>query len=238
MQRFFERSALVEVVLEACGGSHDWGRWLMQHGHQVRLIPPQYVKPFVKRSKNDGNDAEAICVAAAQPSIGSVPVKSAEAQANAMLLSVRELRGPITALNLALRIDPSQFKSGRHLAAWRGLVPRERSTGGKQRFGGISRAGNERVRQLLVVGATSVIRHAVPGSPKASPSRPLLRLGVDRGTHLGQRSMCRINRPDTRTLSRQIIIFFHNTPCLRRAVHTRPTSPNQQLLIELPRPLP
>lgn len=140
----------------------------MQHGHQVRLIPPQYVKPFVKRSKNDGNDAEAICVAAAQPSIGSVPVKSAEAQANAMLLSVRELRGPITALNLALRIDPSQFKSGRHLAAWRGLVPRERSTGGKQRFGGISRAGNERVRQLLVVGATSVIRHAVQGSPKAS----------------------------------------------------------------------
>lgn len=261
MLRFFERSAPVEVVLEACGGSHYWGRWLMQHGHRVRLIAPQYVKPFVKRSKNDRNDAEAICVAAAQPSIGSVAVKSAEAQADAMLLSVRELLvrqrtqlanalrghatelglvaplgnkglvqlqgevanaadaqvpqaakealkmlgseidrieartaeidaklkrqlagnplarrltavpgiGPITALNLATRIEPMQFKSGRHLAAWLGLVPRERSTGGKQRLGGISRAGNERLRQLLVVGATSVIRHAVPGSPKASP---------------------------------------------------------------------
>jgi transposase len=71
--------------------------------------------------------------------------------------------GPIVALNYALRVDPRQFKSGRHFAAWLGLVPRERSTGGKQRLGGISRAGNERLRQLLVLGATSVIRHAKPG---------------------------------------------------------------------------
>ena len=77
--------------------------------------------------------------------------------------------GPITALNLALRVDAGQFKSGRHFAAWLGLVPRERSTGGKQRLGGISRAGNERLRQLLVVGATSVIRHARPDRPGASP---------------------------------------------------------------------
>ena len=73
------------------GGSHHWGRALGALGHSVRLIPPQYVKPFVKRSKNDRNDAEAISVAAAQPSIGSVPVKSAAQQAAAMLLSVREL---------------------------------------------------------------------------------------------------------------------------------------------------
>jgi transposase len=89
--RFFERLPPVEVALEACGGSHHWGRALLALGHQVRLIPPQYVKPFVKRSKNDRNDAAAISVAAAQPSIGSVPVKSAEQQAAAMLLSVREL---------------------------------------------------------------------------------------------------------------------------------------------------
>jgi transposase len=218
-------------------------------GHRVRLIPPQYVRPFVKRSKNDRNDAEAISVAAAQPSIGSVPVKSTEQQAAAMLLSVRELLvrqrtqlvnalrghaaemgivaplgekglaelrtevaaaddaavpsaakqaiallgqevariemrrraidttlmqqhkanplsrrlaaipgvGPIGALNLALRVDAAQFKSARHLAAWLGLVPRECSTAGRQRLGGISRAGDERLRQLLVLGATAVI---------------------------------------------------------------------------------
>jgi transposase len=261
LEAFFEKLPAIEVVLEACGGSHHWGRWLMQRGHRVRLIPPQYVKPFVKRGKNDRNDAEAICVAAAQPSIGEVPVKSAERQAAAMLLSVRELLvrqrtqlvnalrghatelglvapvgnkglarlqgeiataddervppaakqalamlgkeidrieartaeidaklkkqlaaeplarkltaipgiGPISALNLALRIDATQFKSGRHLAAWLGLVPRERSTGGKQRLGGISRAGNERLRQLLVVGATAVIQYAKPDRPGVSP---------------------------------------------------------------------
>ena len=258
--RFFERLPPVEVALEACGGSHYWGRALLALGHRVRLIPPQYVKPFVKRSKNDRNDAEAISVAAAQPSIGSVPVKSAEQQAAAMLLSVRELLvrqrtqlanamrghaaemglvaplgekglrelraevaaadeaavpaaakqaiallgreaerlevrlaaidatlmqqhktnplsrrlaaipgiGPIGALNFALRVDPGQFASARHFAAWLGLVPRECSTAGKQRLGGISRAGDERLRQLLVLGATAVIQHAKPGRPTTS----------------------------------------------------------------------
>jgi transposase len=257
---FFEKLPPIEVVLEACGGSHHWGRLLMRLGHRVRLIPPQYVKPFVKRGKNDRNDAEAICVAAGQPSIGSVPVKSAEDQAQTMLLSARELLvrqrtqlanalrghatelglvaplgskgltqlqgeiataadelvpaeakqalamlgreidriearlaeievkvikqhkanplsqrlagipgvGPIGALNFALRVDPGQFRSGRHFAAWLGLVPQERSTGGKQRLGGISRAGDERLRQLLVLGATTVIQHAKPGRPATS----------------------------------------------------------------------
>jgi transposase len=73
--------------------------------------------------------------------------------------------GPITALTLAIAIDPAMFESGRHLAAWAGLTPKERSTGGKQRMGGISRAGNERLRVLLVSGATSVINAALkPGS--------------------------------------------------------------------------
>ena len=257
---FFEKLPPLEVVLEACGGSHHWGRRLSALGHRVRLIPAQYVKPFVKRSKNDRNDAEAISVAASQPSISSVPVKSVEQQAGAMLLSVRELLvrqrtqlvnalrghaaelgfvaklgakgvaelraeldaadarelpdparqalmllgrevdrielqlvgidsrlvqqhkanalsrrlatipgiGPIGALSFALRVDATQFESGRHLAAWLGLVPREKSTAGKQRLGGISRAGDERLRQLLVLGATTVIQHAKPGRPATS----------------------------------------------------------------------
>ena len=88
---FFEKLAPVEAVLEACGGSHHWGRTLTAMGHTVRLIPAQYVKPFVKRGKNDRNDAEAISEAAARPGMTSVPVKSADHQARAMLLSVREL---------------------------------------------------------------------------------------------------------------------------------------------------
>jgi transposase len=76
--------------------------------------------------------------------------------------------GPITALSLALTIDPARFQSGRHFAAWLGLTPKEHSTGGRQRLGGISRAGNERLRQLLVVGAMAVIRYAKPGSKSAS----------------------------------------------------------------------
>jgi transposase len=73
--------------------------------------------------------------------------------------------GPVTALTLAIEIDPVAFESGRHLAAWAGLTPKEHSTGGKQRMGGISRAGNERLRVLLVAGATSVINAAMrPGS--------------------------------------------------------------------------
>jgi len=77
--------------MEACGGSHHWGRTLRAMGHRVRLLPAQYVKPFVKRSKNDRNDAEAVSEAAARPGRREVAVKSAEAQAGAMLLSVREL---------------------------------------------------------------------------------------------------------------------------------------------------
>ena len=76
--------------------------------------------------------------------------------------------GPIGAISFALRVDAGQFKSGRHFAARLGLVPRETSTGGKQRLAGISRAGNERLRQLLVLGATAVIRFAKPGRPGVS----------------------------------------------------------------------
>jgi transposase len=76
--------------------------------------------------------------------------------------------GPLTAITLTLTIQPSQYASGRHLAAAIGLTPREHSTGGKQRMGGISRAGDERLRRLLVTGAMAVIRHAKPGAKSAS----------------------------------------------------------------------
>jgi len=76
--------------------------------------------------------------------------------------------GPITAITMALMVDAGDFQSGRHFAAWLGLTPREHSTGGKQRMGRISKAGNERLRQLLVVGAMAVIRYARPGSKSAS----------------------------------------------------------------------
>jgi transposase len=250
MLPFFRKRPRTEIAMEACGGSHHWARKFMALGHDVRLIPPQYVKPYVKRAKNDRNDAAAICEAAGRPGMRFVLAKTEEQQADGLVLKVREtlvasrtrlintLRGhaaefgviaargtsqvapllaaieaeasipaaakemfallgeeiehldgrlkaleaklaamhranavsrllatipgvgPIIALTLAIEIDPTAFQSGRHLAAWLGLTPREHSTGGKQRLGGISRAGHERLRTLLVVGATAVIRHA------------------------------------------------------------------------------
>jgi transposase len=256
---FLKKHPPTEIAMEACASSHHWARTLTDLGHKVRLIPPQYVKPFVKRAKNDRNDAEAICEAAGRPGMRFVLAKSAEQQAQGMVLKVREtlvsqrtqlvnaLRGhaaefgliapkgikriaslltaieaetaippearemlvllgqeighldiklkeieaklaamhrvnaisqllatipgigPIIALTLAIEINPAVFKSGRHLAAWIGLTPKEHSTGGKQRMGGISRAGHERLRQLLVSGATAVIRVATrPGNKLAT----------------------------------------------------------------------
>jgi len=259
VEPFFGKFEATEVVLEACGGAHHWARRLMALGHTVRLIPPQYVKPFVKRAKNDRNDAEAISEAASRPIMPAVPVKSAEQQAGTIILKHREMLvasrtqainalrghaaefgvvvgkgtaqvaallarlaadeaipataktmfaqmgehietlaqriqaldeelallhkanplsqrlaaipgiGPLAAITLALMITAEDFASARHFAAWLGLTPREHSTGGKHRLGRISKAGNERLRQLLVVGAMAVIRHARPDN-KATPA--------------------------------------------------------------------
>jgi transposase len=92
-----------------------------------------------------------------------------KANAISQLLATIPGVGPIIALTLAIDVDPAAFKSGRHLAAWLGLTPKEHSTGGKLRMGGISRAGHERLRQLLVTGATTVIKVASrPGNKLAT----------------------------------------------------------------------
>jgi len=263
LQKKVRRAALLDVLgglepcligMEACPTSHFWAREIAALGHDVRLIPPAYVKPYVKRQKNDAADAEAICEAVTRPNMRFVPVKSEAQQAvlvlhrsrdllmrqRTMILNairaqfaefgvvaaqgprkvvdlVRRLNAPddgldlptlarsallslaaqletlaeeigkierqlmawhrqnqasqrletipgvgiITATALAASVpDPSVFKSGRQFAAWLGLVPRQNSSGGKERLGRVSKMGNGYLRRLLVVGATSVTRRA------------------------------------------------------------------------------
>jgi transposase len=250
---FFRKHPPCLVGMEACATAHHWARQLEALGHEVRLMPPRYVKPYVKRNKNDAADAAAICEAVTRPTMRFVAAKSAEQQSVLMLHRTRALLvrqrtmlvnairahmaefgivarvglpqvkalvaviadeadgripplarsclqglaaqlmslegeiaaagqrihawhrsnevsrrletipgiGPITASALAATItDPSLFRSGRELAAWIGLVPRQNSTGGKARLGRISKQGDPYLRWLLVVGAMTVIRHA------------------------------------------------------------------------------
>jgi transposase len=91
VEKFFARLAATRIGIEACGASHHWARVLRSLGHEVVLIPPQYIKPYVKRGKNDAIDAEAICEAMSRPAMRFVPVKSAEQQAALTMLGVRDL---------------------------------------------------------------------------------------------------------------------------------------------------
>jgi transposase len=250
---FFKKLPPCLVGMEACATSHYWARELVKLGHEVRMMPARYVKPYVKRNKNDAADAEAICEAVTRPTMRFVPIKTPEQQSVLMLHRTRELFvrqrimlvnalrahlaefgivagvgrnglekllqvidddkdervlpaardcllalrdqlamvkrqileadrrilawhrsselsrrldeipgvGPVIATALVASIpDPHAFRSGRDLSAWIGLVPKQSSTGGKERLGRISKAGNRYLRKLLVVGALSVIRRA------------------------------------------------------------------------------
>jgi transposase len=260
MLAFFAKLPPTVIGMEACGAAHHWARVLEQLGHEVRLIAPQHVKPYVMRNKNDGRDADAVCEAMSRPRMRFVPVKTAEQQAALMLAGLREqmvarrtqlsnairgyaaefgitaakgldkiepllaqiaqdegvpalardlfamqgreyarlqvelkaiegrLRawhrtnadsrrlakipgvGPIGATALVMKTpDPRAFPSGRHFAAWLGLTPKDHSTAGKTRLGKITRAGDERLRSVLVAGATAVIQQAKHGRGHPSP---------------------------------------------------------------------
>lgn len=251
--QFFAELPPCIVGMEACCGSHYWARVLTDLGHEVRLISPQFVKPYVKSNKNDRNDAEAICEAAGRPSMRFVAPKSAEQleiqavhrirqrvvanrtrlvnqvrgllgehsvvvarditrirralseivdnnqgefgeividmlrdmreelaeldsrladynrrsqdlfRANEMCQRIGQIEGvgPITATALVAAVgDKSCFKNGRQFAAWLGLVPKQRSSGGKARLFGISKRGDRYLRTLLIHGARAVLGKA------------------------------------------------------------------------------
>src|SRR5438067_8547775 len=183
---FFSRLPRCMVGLEACAMAQYWARELGALGHEVRLMPAQYVKAYVKRNKNDAADAEAICEAVQRPTMRFVPVKTAEQQVLQVLAAQLEHIeaaiaalekqlmawhktnavsqrlasipgiGPIIATAIATTVaDPGVFRSGREFAAWLGLVPRQNSTGGKTRLGGITKRGNRYLRRLLINGASA-----------------------------------------------------------------------------------
>src|ERR1700756_5045147 len=240
------------VAMEACAGAHYWAREIAKLGHHVRLIAPAYVKPFIKRQKNDAADAEAICEAAQRPNMRFVPVKSEEQQANGIVFRARDLlvrqrtqcvnalrghlmeygyvfaeghyhvetlvalvedlqsalpdsarvilkllvdtftaleaqiavldaesnqrsksdptarrlmtipgAGPITSTAITALVPAAEgFPAGRDFAAWLGLTPLQKSTGGKQKLGAVSKRGERTIRRLLIIGASAVVQQA------------------------------------------------------------------------------
>lgn len=257
---FFSTLSPCAIGIEAGGGSHHWARELGALGHEVKIMAPQLVKPYVPRGKNDAADAAGLCEAMSRPRMRFVAVKAPEAQAALMLSGVRERlirqrtqlanairgyaaefgliaakglcrieplleriaadgslpalarelfaehgheyaalqdrlkriddrlmtwhrgnetsrrlakipgAGPVAATALVMKTpDPHAFRSGRQFAAWLGLTPKDHSTAGRTRLGAITRAGDETVRSLLVVGATAVIQQAQRRPERASP---------------------------------------------------------------------
>jgi len=259
---FFQKLPPCLIGIEACASSHYWSRELQALGHTVRLMPPAYVKPYVKRQKNDCADAEAICEAVTRASMRFVATKTVEQQSCLMLHRTRHLlirqqtavinairahfaefgivapvgrtgveellkvasdgndkrlpdvaRVCIAALGAQLQMlkarilefdrlimawhrsnqvskrldevpgvgpalatalvgsiaDPKAFRSGRDFSAWIGLVPKQHSSGGRERLGGISKQGDRYLRSLFVAGALAVIRYAKKRGSKHRP---------------------------------------------------------------------
>ncbi len=259
---FFQKLPPCLVGIEACASSHHWSRELQALGHKVRLMPPAYVKPYVKRHKNDAADAEAICEAVTRANMRFVATKTPEQQSCLMLHRTRHLfirqqtavinairahlaefgivapvgrngvedllnivadcgdkrlpdvaRACIAALGAQLRMlkarilefdrlivawhrsneaskrlddipgvgpalatalvasvaDPKAFRSGRDFSAWIGLVPKQHSSGGKDKLGSISKQGDRYLRSLFTAGALAVIRYAKIHGTKHRP---------------------------------------------------------------------
>jgi transposase len=259
---FFQKLPRCLVGIESCASSHHWSRELQALGHIVRLIPPAYVKPYVKRQKNDATDAEAICEAVTRANMRFVPTKTPEQQSGLVLHRTRHLfirqqtavinairahlaefgivapigrhgveelldvvadpndervpeiaRACLSALGAQLRrikeqilefdrlirtwhrsnemsmrldeapgigpvlatavvatvADPKSFRSGRNFSAWIGIVPKQHSSGGKNRLGNISKQGDRYLRGLFVAGALAVIRYAKIHGTKHRP---------------------------------------------------------------------
>jgi transposase len=259
---FFQKLPPCLIGIEACASSHHWSRELQALGHSVRLMPPAYVKPYVKRQKNDATDAEAICEAVTRTNMRFVPTKTPEQQSCLVLHRTRQLFiRQLTAMSNAIRAhlaefgivapvgrngveelllavmdtndnrvpevarmclaalgaqlqrfkeqilefdrlitawhrsnemskrlddipgvgpalatalvasvaDPRAFRSGRDFSAWIGLVPKQHSSGGKDRLGSISKQGDRYLRSLFVIGALAVIRHAKIHGTKHRP---------------------------------------------------------------------
>ena len=259
---FFEKLPPCLVGIEACASSHHWSRELKALGHTVKLMPPAYVKPYVKRQKNDATDAEAICEAVTRANMRFVATKTPEQQSALTLHRTRHLFirqqtavinvirahlaefgivapvgrkgvetlldvvanpadrrvpvvaraclaalgaqlrrlkeqilqfdrmimtwhrsheaskrldaipgvGPVLATALVASIaDPNAFRSGRNFSAWIGLVPKQYSSGGKDRLGSISKQGDRYLRSLFVAGALAVIRYAKIHGTKHRP---------------------------------------------------------------------
>jgi len=259
---FFQKLPPCLVGIEACASSHHWSRELQALGHNVRLMPPAYVKPYVKRQKNDTTDAEAICEAVTRPTMRFVATKTPEQQSCLMLHRTRHLfirqqtavinairahlaefgivapvgrngveqllgvvadsndkllpevaRACVAALGAQLRMqkaqilefdrmirawhrsseasrrldeipgvgpvlatalvgsvaDPKAFRSGRDFSAWIGLVPKQHSSGGKDKLGSISKQGDRYLRSLFTAGALAVIRYAKIHGTKHRP---------------------------------------------------------------------
>src|SRR6266404_3812001 len=167
---FFKALPPCLIGMEACATAHYWARELTKLGHEVRLMPAKDVKAYVKRNKNDAADAEAICEAVRRPTMRFVRIKSAEQQGQLMQHRTSEASQRVEAIPgigvigataiVATVADPTVFRSGRDFAAWIGLVPRQDSTGGKQKLGPISKQGDRYLRRILVVGAIAVLRRA------------------------------------------------------------------------------
>jgi transposase len=259
---FFQKLPPCLVGIEACASSHHWSREIQALGHTVRLMPPAYVKPYVKRQKNDSTDAEAICEAVARANMRFVATKTPEQQSCLMLHRTRHLfirqqtavinairahlaefgivapvgrngveqllnivadtgdkrlpdvaRACVAALGAQLRTlkaqilefdrlimawhrsnetskrlddlpgvgpalatalvasiaDPKAFQSGRDFSAWIGLVPKQHSSGGRERLGSISKQGDRYLRSLFTAGALAVIRYAKIHGTKHRP---------------------------------------------------------------------